>query len=84
MQYSTGRCFFVSVGLSAVRLEVSAMKPFTTVAIAIFTIVAVVHLFRILLGWEVIIHGIVIPMWASYLGLVIAGGLAFLLWRESR
>jgi len=23
-------------------------------------------------------------MWASYLGLLIAGGLAFLLWRESR
>ena len=60
------------------------MKPFTSLAIAIFTIVAVVHLLRILLGWEVIIHGIVIPMWASYLGLVIAGGLAFLLWRESR
>ncbi|TLY25421.1 MAG: hypothetical protein E6K63_14000 [Nitrospirae bacterium] len=60
------------------------MKPFTTLAIAIFTIVAVVHLLRILLGWEVIIQGVVIPMWASYLGLIIAGGLAFLLRRESR
>jgi len=44
----------------------------------------VVHLFRILMGWEVIIQGAVVPMWASYLGLLIAGGLAFLLWRESR
>ena len=60
------------------------MKPFTSLAIAIFTIVAVVHLLRILLGWEVIIQGVMIPMWASYLGLIIAGGLAFLLWRESR
>jgi len=55
------------------------MKPFTTLAIVIFTIVAVVHLFRILMGWEVIIQGAVVPMWASYLGLIIAGGLAFML-----
>ena len=60
------------------------MKPFTTLAIVIFTIVAVVHLLRILMGWEVIIQGAVVPMWASHLGLLIAGGLAFLLWRESR
>ena len=60
------------------------MKPFTSLAIAIFTIVAIAHLLRILLGWEVIIQGTVVPMWASYLGLIIAGGLAFLLWRESR
>ncbi len=31
------------------------MKPFTTIAVAIFTIVAVVHLLRIFLGWEVVI-----------------------------
>jgi len=59
------------------------MKPFTTLAVAIFTIVAVVHLLRILLGWEVMIGGAMVPMWVSYLGLIIAGGLAFLLWRES-
>lgn len=60
------------------------MKPFTTIAVAIFTIVAVVHVLRILLGWEVVVGGTVMPMWASYLGLIIAGGLAFFLWRESR
>jgi hypothetical protein len=60
------------------------MKPFTTIAVAIFTIVAVVHLLRILMGWEVVIQGTVMPMWASYLGLLITGGLAFLLWRESQ
>ena len=60
------------------------MKPFTTIAVVIFTIVAIVHLLRIILGWEVTIQGTVVPMWASYLGLIIAGGLAFLLRRESR
>ncbi len=60
------------------------MKPFTTLAIVVFTIVAVLHLLRIFMGWEFVVGGTVIPMWASYLGLIIAGGLAFLLWRESR
>lgn len=60
------------------------MKPFTTLAIAVFTIVAVLHFVRILMGWEVVIEGAVVPMWVSYIGLLIAGGLAFLLWRESR
>jgi len=60
------------------------MKPFTTLAIVIFTIVAMVHLLRILMGWEVIIQGAVVPMWASYLGLIVAGGLAVMVWRESR
>jgi hypothetical protein len=59
------------------------MKPFTALAIAVFTIVAVLHLLRIFMGWEVLVAGTVFPLWASYLGLIIAGGLAFLLWRES-
>ncbi len=60
------------------------MKPFTTVAVVVFTLVACLHVLRILLGWEVVIGGAVIPVWASYLGLFIAGGLAAMLWRESR
>lgn len=59
------------------------MKPFTTLAIAIFTIVAVVHLLRIFMGWEVVVGGTVIPMWVSYVGLIIAAGLAIMVWRES-
>jgi len=60
------------------------MKPFTTVAVVIFTLVALTHLCRIVMGWEVVVAGSVVPMWASYLGLVVAGALAFTLWRESR
>lgn len=60
------------------------MKPFTTIAIAIFALVAATHVCRIFKGWEVVIAGTVIPMWASYLGFLLAAGLSFLLWRESR
>lgn len=59
------------------------MKPFTTIAVAIFALVALTHLCRIWQGWEIVVAGTVIPMWASYLGLVLAAGLSFMLWQES-
>ena len=58
------------------------MKPFTTIAMVIFLLVAVLHVLRLLLGWEAVINGMVIPMWASVLGVFIAGGMAVMLWRE--
>ena len=60
------------------------MKPFTTIAVALFTLIAIVHLVRLFVGWEVIVSGFVIPVWWSALGLVIAGGLALMVWREAR
>ena len=58
------------------------MKPFTLVAIAVFGLMALMHLLRLFLGWEVSFNGLIIPLWASVLGFLIAGGLAFGLWRE--
>jgi hypothetical protein len=60
------------------------MKPFTTIAIAVFTLVAVVHLLRLVFGWEVVVTGYVVPVWWSALGLIVAGGLALMVWREAR
>ncbi len=60
------------------------MKPFTTIAIVIFSLMAALHVLRLIFGWEAVIDGLVIPMWASVVGLIIAGGLAVMLWRESR
>jgi len=60
------------------------VKPFTTIAIFIFGLVAFLHLLRLLLGWKVVIEGAEISMWASVVGGVVAGGLALMLWRESR
>ena len=54
------------------------MKPFTVIAIVVFAIVSLSHLLRYVLGWEVIINAVAIPMWLSLLAFVIAGGLAFL------
>ena len=60
------------------------MKPFTTIAIVLFSLVAVLHVLRLIFGWEVAINGVVMPMWASVVGLIVAGGLAVMVWRESR
>ena len=60
------------------------MKPFTTIAVAIFAVIAIAHLIRLFEAWEVTVVGFVIPVWWSGLGLIIAGGLALMVWRESR
>jgi hypothetical protein len=60
------------------------MKPFTRVAIVVFSLVALLQLLRVALGWEVTVGGIVIPPWASVVAFVVALTLAFMLWRETR
>jgi hypothetical protein len=60
------------------------MKPFTALAVIIFALVALVHLFRLIWGFEVVVGGTMLPQWVSLPGLIIAAGLAIMLWRESR
>jgi hypothetical protein len=60
------------------------MKPFTMIAVILLAIIALIHVYRLIQPFEVIVGGAVIPQWVSVLGLIVAGGLAFLLWREAR
>ena len=60
------------------------MKPFTTVAVVVFSLVALLQLLRVALGWEVTVNGILIPLWVSVAACVIAATLAFMLSREAR
>jgi hypothetical protein len=59
-------------------------KPFTMLAVLVFALVAFLHLLRLVFGWEVTFNGAVVPTWLSIAGLLIAGGLAVMLWQESR
>ena len=52
-------------------------KTFTIVAGVVFLVVALFHLVRIYEGWPVEIGDWSIPMWVSWIGLIVAGGLAF-------
>ena len=60
------------------------MKPFTTLAILLFTLMALAHLYRLLRPFEIVVSGTPLPLWVSILGLVVTAGLALMLWRESR
>ena len=60
------------------------MKPFTTIAVALFAAIAIVHLLRLFTGWEVVVVGFVVPVWWSAIGLVIAGALSIMVWREAK
>ena len=52
-------------------------KTFLKIAAAIFGVVAVVHLVRILAGWPIVIDGWTVPMWVSWIGLIVSGGLSY-------
>jgi len=60
------------------------MKPFTTLAAVLLGIVSLAHLYRIVRPFEVIVAGEAIPQWVSIAGVIVTGGLALMLWRESR
>jgi hypothetical protein len=58
-------------------------KPFTMLAVVIFVVVALVHVLRAVFQWEVTINHVQIPMWASIVGAIVAGGLAVMVRREA-
>jgi len=60
------------------------VKPFTTIAVLVFFLVAVLQLLRVALGWEITINGAQVPLWASIVACLVAALLAFSLWREAR
>jgi len=60
------------------------MKPFTTIATIVFTLVAVLQLVRVLEGWDVAIGSFRVPMWASVVAAAFAALLAVMVWRENR
>ena len=53
-------------------------KTFSIVAGVIFAAVALFHLVRIYMDWPVMIADWSVPKWVSWVGLIVAGGLAIL------
>jgi hypothetical protein len=60
------------------------MKPFTTVAAVVFSLIAVVHLLRLFFHWQVTVNGAIVPIWISVPGFIITGVLAIMLLREAK
>ena len=62
----------------------SARAPFTMLASAIFLLMALVHAYRLISPFPIRVADCDVPQWVSVIGLLIAGGLAFALYREAR
>ena len=60
------------------------MKPFTTLAVLVLSLVALLQMLRVVSGWEVTVNGFAIPLWASVIAAVVAAVLATMVWREAR
>ena len=64
-----------------------SQRMFSLTAATIFSLIALLHLFRLLFGWNANIGGWVVPHWLSWVALIVAGYLAyagFRLMRSSR
>jgi hypothetical protein len=59
-------------------------KPFTWIAAALFALAAIVHIVRVFTHFQVVIGTHVIPMWCSYVAIVVAAFLSWMLCREAR
>lgn len=59
-------------------------RTFSLITATLFSVIALLHAVRILHGWQVTIGGGVVPIWVSWIGLVIAAYLAYQGFRLAR
>ena len=59
-------------------------RPFTWVASAIFALIALGHAYRLFTDFQIIIGSHTIPIWLSWVALVVTAGLSWMLCREAR
>ena len=59
-------------------------RPFTTLAAILFGLAALVHLYRLFTHFQVVLGSHTIPIWCSYIAIVIAALLSYGLFQESR
>jgi hypothetical protein len=52
-------------------------RTFFLIAAAMFSLIALGHSIRLLFGWHVTVENVVVPVWTSWIGLAIAGYLAY-------
>ena len=53
------------------------MRAYLQISGTLFGVIAVGHLLRLFRQWPVDLAGYAVPLWASWVGLLLAGGLSF-------
>ena len=59
-------------------------KPFTWIAATLFALMAIVHIYRLITHFQIVIGSHSVPQWASWVGVVIPALLSWMLCREAR
>ena len=59
-------------------------KTYLFVTAIVFSVIGVVHLLRIVLGWEAAVGGWSIPMWLSWLAMIVTAVFAYYGFRHGR
>ena len=59
-------------------------RPFTMIAALIFFAMALAHVYRLFTQFQLVIGSHTIPMWCSYIGIVVGAFLSWMLCREAR
>ncbi len=54
-----------------------SQRSFLLVAAIVFTLVFLLHVLRLVYGWSAMIGGWTVPIWVSWIGVVVSGFLAF-------
>lgn len=54
-----------------------SQRTFSLVAGVVFGLIALGHVLRIIFRWSIVIQGFSVPMWASWLAVVVIGYLAY-------
>jgi hypothetical protein len=58
-------------------------RAFCTLAAAVFALIALLQLIRIVLGWPITLDGLNVPFWASWIAAIVAGALSFVGFRST-
>ena len=59
-------------------------RNFCMIAAVVFGIVAIFHAARIWMGWPAVIGSWSVPMWLSWIGLVLAAALSYFGFKSAR
>jgi hypothetical protein len=57
------------------------VKSYCTLAAAVFALIALLQLARVVLGWPVMVSGHNVPLWMSWVAFGVAGALSVIGWR---
>jgi hypothetical protein len=60
------------------------MRAYLQVSGTLFGLIAVAHLLRLFRHWPVDLAGYMVPVWVSWVGLILAGGLSMWALRLTR